>query len=382
MKRTLLFSLSLLSNCLFAQIQLSPLPLEKAGKIAQFDVSENGEPVVLNQKGELWLLNPERKIAGDLSLNNAPHARYGRVAAVDKKGNFFLWSAEKSYSSDIPISPNSGFQALAFATIAVAKQQGEARLVRIETDGNTAHISATADTPVLPDANPLQVNFDSPQQNQGHIAVLATPDRETYQHAVLGDEYEAKEIQYLERHTLKPLAESLSLNGLVFEANRLDTLNGSQPKLVSVMSGNGDGARTVLVDLADGKLQISAQSEPLPSNRWQSPFHFAGKLYAVQMPHLLGIFVEYTQSKGKLQERVIDEGLSNHAYGDYETNLAVSTENFALIPQKDYRSVAILNQQGKLEKVPTVLPAAISKTRGSKNKAYLLLENGQIWVAE
>lgn len=382
MKKALLLGLGLVSNCLFAQIQLSPLPLDKIGKVAQFDISENGEAVVINRQGELWQLNPPQKIANDLSTLTAPHARYGRIVAVDKKGNFFLWTAEKSYSSDIPISPNSGFQALAFATIAVAKQQGEARLVRIETSDNTAHITATSDSPVLPDAHPLQVNFESPQHNQGHIAVLAKPDRDTYQHAVLGDEYEAKEIQYLERHTLKPLAESLSVNGLVFEANRLAILNGTQPKLITVMSGNGDGARTVLVDLSHGKLQISAQSEPLPSNRWQSPFSFADKLYAVQMPHLRGLLVEYTPNNGVLREKILAEELSNHAYGDTETNLSVSTEHFTLIPQKGYRSVAILDKQGLLEKLPITLPAPISKTRASQHKAYLLLENGQIWVAE
>lgn len=383
MKKSLFCALSLLSSPLFAEIQLRPLELDNIGKISQFDVNEKGELFLINQHGELWLAGEKpQKLAQQLSPHIAPTARYGRVAGADKQGNFLLWTAEQTYTSNIPLAPNATMEALAFATIAVSKQNNAYKLVRIETDHSHARIVATGDDEILPDARPKQINFESTDHRQGHIAVLAKPDSQTYQHGVLGDDIEAQEIQYLERHTLKPLAQSLSVKGLVFEANQLEILNGTQPKLVSVMSGNGDGGRAVLIGLSQGKLQISAQSEPLPSNRWQSPFHFAGKLYAVQMPHLRGIFVEYTQSKGKLQERVIDEGLSNHAYGDYETNLAVSSENFALIPQKDYRSVAILNQQGKLEKVPTVLPAAISKTRAAQNKAYLLLENGQIWVAE
>lgn len=382
MKKAVLFTLSFASANLFAGVQLSPIPLENIGKVAQFDVSEKGELVVINQKGELWQVNPNKKIAGDLSVNTAPSARYGRIAAADKNGHFFLWTVDKSYSSQIPLSPQAGFQPLAFATIAVSEQQGEARLVRIETDGNSVKVTAIADTPVLPDVQPLQVNFESSEHTQGHIAVLAKPDSHTYQHAVLGDAVEAAEIHYLERHTLKPLIEPLSVNGLVFEANRLEVLNSKTPKLVSVMSGNGDGGRAVLIGLKSGKLQLEAESEALPLNRWQSPFSFGEKLYAVQMPHLRGILVEYRQKGGKLTEQTITDGLSNHAYGEYETNLAVSTETFALVPQRDYRSVAVIDSQGNSEKLSQTLPAPIQKTRSSSQKAYLLLENGQIWVAE
>lgn len=382
MKKHVLLAM-LLSPTLLAQVQLSPLPLDSLGKVAQFELTEQGEVVVINQQGELWQTKDQpRKLADNLSTHIAPTARYGRIAAADKHGHFFLWQADKSYTSNIKLAPNATMEALAFATIAVSQQKDGYKLVRIETENNTAKIVASSDDNVLPDARPKQINFEHADHRQGHIAVLAKPDNHTYLHGVLGDDIEAQEIQYLERHTLKPLAESLSVKGLVFEANQLEILNGKQPKLVSVMSGNGDGGRAVLVGLSQGKLQIDSQSEPLPSNRWQSPFSFAEKLYAVQMPHLVGKLVEYHPKEQKLLEKALTDGLSNHAYGEYETNLAATTKTFALIPQRNYREVAVLDTKGKVTLLEQRLPAAIQKTKASADKVYLLLENGQIWLAQ
>lgn len=383
MKKSLFCALSLLSSPLFAEIQLRPLELDNIGKISQFDVNEKGELFLINQHGELWLAGEKpQKLAQQLSPHIAPTARYGRVAGADKQGNFLLWTAEQTYTSNIPLAPNATMEALAFATIAVSKQNNAYKLVRIETDHSHARIVATGDDEILPDARPKQINFESTDHRQGHIAVLAKPDNHTYLHGVLGDDIEAQEIQYLERHTLKPLAQSLSVKGLVFEANQLEILNGTQPKLVSVMSGNGDGGRAVLIGLSQGKLQIQAQSEPLPSNRWQSPFSFGEKLYAVQMPHLVGRLVEYRQNSEKLVEITLENEMSNHAYGDYETNLSASTADFTLIPTRDYQNVAILDKQGTLTRLPQRLPSQIRKTKTSDTHAYLLLENGQIWIAE
>lgn len=383
MKKQALLLFTLFSSPLLAHIQLSPLPLEKIGKAAQFALSEQGELVIINQKGELWKKGDTQPLAQHLSPQIAPSVGYQRIAAADKQNKFFLWTAEKSYTSDIVLAENATMETLAFATIAVAKQNNTHKLVRIETQGDKALITAESRDEVLPDARPLQINFESTEKTQGHIAILAKPDRSTYQHGVLGDDLEAAEIQYLERHSLQPLATSLSAKGLVFEANQLATFQQQgKNKLISVMSGDGEGGRTVLIESQNGKLSISAQSEPLPNHRWQSPFVFNQTLYAVQMPHLIGRLVSYHQQGEKLQEKSLESGLSNHAYGEYETNLAAVTQHFAIIPQQGYRNVAVIDNTGKLEKLSTTLPAAIIKTQSSSDKAYLLLENGEIWVAE
>ncbi|HHW7507092.1 TPA: hypothetical protein ACU21B_000918 [Mannheimia haemolytica] len=384
MKKSILLIFSLLSASLFAEVQLSPLPLPQIGKVSQFDLSEQGELVVINQQKQLWRVTQQaQKLADGVSTEIEPKAQYQRIALADQNGHFMLWTADKIYTSNIPLSPKATMTALNFATIAVTKQNGQFKLARIETQGNQATITSTAETEVLSDAHPLQIDFDTETSNQGHIAVLAKPDDTTYRHGVLGDDVEAGEIQFLERHTLKPLAEKLTQQGRVFEANRLATLTeNGKTKLISVISGDGNGASTVVIDVKDGKLSIDAESEPLPTNRWQSPFSFNRKLYAIQMPHLKGNLVEYSLKGSQLAERFITSSLSNHRYGDDETSLVATTDNFVLIPKAGYQQVVVLDKAGNIAELPTTLPAEIKQTKAYANKAYLLLKNGEIWVAE
>ncbi|HGO5824129.1 TPA: hypothetical protein ACK3JW_001828 [Mannheimia haemolytica] len=384
MKTSIPLIFSLFCASLFAEVQLSLLPLPQIGKVSQFDLSEQGELVVINQQQQLWRVAQQvQKLADGVSTEIEPKAQYQRIALADQNGHFMLWTADKIYTSNIPLAPKATMAALNFATIAVTKQNGQFKLARIETQGSQATITATAETEVLPDAHPLQIDFDSETPNQGHIAVLAKPDDFTYQHGVLGDDVEAGEIQFLERHTLKPLAKKLTQQGRVFEANRLATFTeNGKTKLVSVISGDGNGASTVVIGVKDGKLSIEAESEPLPTNRWQSPFSFNRKLYAIQMPHLKGNLVEYSLKGSQLAERFITSGLSNHRYGDHETNLVVTTNTFALIPKAGYQQVVILDKTGKITELPTTLPAEIKQTEADSNKAYLLLKNSEIWVAE
>ncbi|WP_047977768.1 hypothetical protein [Muribacter muris] len=381
------FSLSLLfiAGVANAAIHLAPQPLKAVGHISQMDVAENGELIVINQQGELWQLKDgqTQRLAENVSPKIAPQADYGRIALADANGHFLLWTKDKRYTSTIPMAENATMHALAFATIGVVKQQGGYKLARIETEGEHAKITALSRQYILPDARPYQIDFNSENAKQGHIAVLAEPDRETYQHAVLGDDVEAASLVYLERHNFEPLAEPLNIKGLVFEANQLTHIshNGNS-QLVAVMSGKGEGARTVLVGLEQGKLTLNAESEPLPSNRWQSPFVFNHTLYAVQMPHLVGKLVEYTQKGKQLRPRFIESGMSNHHYGDHETNLTAATESFVVVPQYGYTQISIIDKQGNLQKLPTQLPAPIIKTQADANQAYLLLENGEIWTVK
>ncbi|HGO5853441.1 TPA: hypothetical protein ACK3JH_000277 [Mannheimia haemolytica] len=383
MKKSIPLIFSLFSAALFAEVQLSPLPLPQIGRVSQFDLSEQGELVVINQQKQLWRVTQQaQKLADGVSTEIEPKAQYQRIALADQNGHFMLWTADKVYTSTIPLAPKATMTALNFATIAVTKQNGQFKLARIETQGNQVTITASTETEVLPDAHPLQIDFDSETPNQGHIAVLAKPDDFTYQHGVLGDDVEAGEIQFLERHTLKPLAEKLTQQGRVFEANRFATLTeNGKTKLISVISGDGNGSSTVVIGVKDGKLSIEAESEPLPTNRWQSPFSFNRKLYAIQMPHLKGNLVEYSLKGNLLTERFITSGLSNHRYGDHETNLVATTNTFALIPKGGYQQVVILEKTGKITELPTTLPAEIKQTKADSNKAYLLLKNGEIWVA-
>lgn len=362
---------------------LQALDTQELGPIRQLTANETGQVFVITESGQLWLLGQDKPLAEDLSPEVAPTAGHGRVAAADQDGNFLVWTPNQLYRSAIPLSKTAGMVTLPLATIAVSPQAGEDRLVRIGLRNGRAEIEATGADPVLPDAQPLLVNLTGQDLTDGHIAVLAKPDGQTYLHGVLGDAIEAQEIQYLERHSLTPLAQALSLEGLVFEANQLLALSqDGQNRLISVLSGQGQGGRTVVVSLKDGKLQVEAQSQALPNNRWQSPFVFQNQLYAVHMPHLKMELVAYDQTYPTLRANHLADGISNHAIHSRVTNLAASTEQFALLPQAGYQSLALLDKSGQVTKLSDQLPAPIVKTISHQDTVYLLLENGQVWLAQ
>lgn len=362
-------------------IQLTAYKHQDIGAIAQMDTDETGQAFVINNKGELWQLEPAKKLASGLATHIAIEAGKGRVAAADEKGHFFLWTPDRSYHSTISLAPDAGMQALGFATIAVITHQDQHHLARIETQGKELVVTATSDDPVLPDAKPRQLNLAGGAHSDGHIAVLAKPDTDTYAHGALGDQVEAAEIQYLERHNLKPLAKSLTLDGLVIENNQLTLLEGKTPQLVAVLSGQGAGARAALISLKNKALTLEAQSSALPSQRWQSPFIHQGQLYAIQMPHLAGHLVRYQQAGQELKETRIQSGLSNHIYGAHQTDLTASTAEYTLIPLAGYRQVALLDKKGQVQVLPDQLPAAIQQTAASPDTAYLLLEDGSLWTS-
>lgn len=376
--------LTVQSTPLWANFKLQAMDLQQIGQVAQLTIDDEQNLLVINQRGELWQVKQQHCLMNGLSTKITPKARYGKIAMADKQGNFVLWDKQQKYSSKIPLSSHAGIEILPLATIAVTQHQQQARLVRIETHQQGAKVVAMADTPVLPDTQPIQVNLTG-EQGQGHIAVLAKPDNSTYQHGVLGDKIEAGELQYLERHTLKPLAKPLSDDDLVFEANRLEILNTPQgQRLVTVMAGNGEGAKTVVIELGKNVLQqpslkIVAESEALPSFRWQSPFIFLNQIYAVHMPHIAGYLVHYQLQGNKLKQQQLASGLSNHKIGHFETNITAITQNFAVIPHMGYRQVSILNKQGEVRKIAQTLPSKIIKTVASQQTAYLLLDNGQVW---
>lgn len=362
--------------------ELAELDLSKVGTATQIALDDVGYLMVINDKGELWQVphsDRPTKLAEGVSPSVAPVVKFDKVAFADKDGHFTLIQNGQTYRSTVRLSPHSAMLMLPLATIAVqAHDDGTANLVRLEVVGDSVQAVARF-SPVLPDARPVQINFTGDNAN-GHIAVLSHPDSTTYRHGVLGDDIEAGQVQFLERHSLTPLAKPLAVKGSVFEANTFEILpNGKNNRLVTTIAGGGHGASTVIIDNVDNQLQIIAQSTPLPSNRWQSPFVFDGKLYAVQMPHLVGRLVEYTQVGDKLNEKVLGEGYSNHAIGAFDTNLVAGRNGLsALIPHKGYYQMSMMTPDGLITLNDT-LPAPIVRTVSNDAFGYLLLADGSIW---
>ncbi|WFF39050.1 hypothetical protein LU290_02120 [Moraxella nasibovis] len=366
--------------------ELNELDLSKVGRAKQIALDDVGYLMVINDKGELWQVpHPKRpaKLAEGVSPIVTPIVtpvvKFDKIAFADKDGHFTLIQNGQTYRSSIRLSPHSAMLMLPFATIAVqAHDDGTASLVRLEVVGDSVQVVARF-SPVLPDARPVQINFTG-DNSEGHIAVLSHPDSTTYRHGVLGDDIEAGQVQFLERHSLTPLAKPLAVKGSVFEANTFEILpHGKGNRLVTTLAGGGHGASTVIIDNVNDQLQLIAQSTPLPSHRWQSPFVFDGKLYAVQMPHLVGRLVEYTQVGDKLNEKVLGEGYSNHAIGAFDTNLVAGRDGlFALIPHTGYRQMSMMTPDGLIALNDT-LPTPIVRTVSNDTFDYLLLADGRVW---
>lgn len=359
------------------QVDLSAIGIAKA--ITTMDTSL----LVINQNNELWELSQDKvatKLADKVSPIMAQYTSHPHISLADIDGNFMYINNGKTYRSNIKLMPNAGLIQIVkphFAVLAVIDDKGVPRLARIELVDNKLAITAKVDTPVLPDAQPT---FAKVGHNEG-VAILASPDNTTYRHGVLGDGWEAKELLWLDNLTLKPLAKPLQLHNQVFEHNRLENLlKNHQGYLATAVAGGNQGASTVLIDNVDGALKIIAQSEPLPVNRWQSPFVLNGNLYAVQMPHLIGKLVRYDWQGDKLVENELGFGYSNHKMGSYETNLAVNVNNNVVLPMEGYQKLSVIFEDGNIAPLGIDLPSPVIKGVSGQNAAFYLLQNGQVWA--
>lgn len=371
-----------LPNPNLAQLKLTQIDLTAIGLAKQL-TTHNDKLLIVNDKNELWQWGESSALARNVSNKIAPAIGFDKLAFADTNGYFHLIQNGKTYPSNIRLSPHSKMLILPLAVIAVADDNGTPSLVRLEVVGDNVQVVAKF-APVLPDARPVQINFTGDNAN-GHIAILSHPDSTTYQHGVLGDGVEAGQLQFLERHRLTPVAKPLMIDGQVFEANTVVILPHDKGNyLVATMAGGGNGAKTVVIDNVNGALQVIAQSTPLPSNRWQSPFVFNGNLYAVQMPHLVGKLVRYDWQDNQLTATEIGQGYSNHKIGSYETNLTTTSNNSkhgVIVPMAGYQTLSLISKTGKVAMLDAKLPSPIIKGLNGHSRMFYLLENGQVWAA-
>lgn len=254
----------------------------------------------------------------------------------------------------------------------IAAEQGDTHVypVRLCVEKTTLQRTAAEQFTLLPDAQPILW--------QNKVLFLGEPDAATYPHGVLGDKIEAKTLYTLDVATLQARAAAFRLpDGLVFENNTL-TLWGD--KVVAVVSGADAGARLVVLALHDGQWRIEAQSEALPSNRWQSPFVFQNQLYAVQMPHFRGRLVRYEIRGARLLERPLGEGVSNHMMGSRHTQVAAVLPDYVLLPDMAHRRLWALSGTGHLKPLMPQLPAHIVYGVVQNGRSYWLLADGSVWT--
>lgn len=356
-------------------LQLINSPLTN---VKQFAISDNGNIFIINEKGELWDIQKQLLLAETLSTEHSFSVKNNQIAAVDKSGYFFLWTPTQTFSSHIKVSKHSQFLMFEDVIIAVSQQEEEFYLVRIVKQDGAIQITSKSSIPVLPDTRPILAKL-SPTQHEEHIVALTNPDSKTYPHGVLGDKLEARLLHYLDNETLQSLATPLSVDNLVFEGNKVNVLQTQPIQLVSVLSGNGQGARVITIQLKNNALQIVAQSNPLPHNRWQDVFTQGDKLYAIQMPHLRKELVTYQIIDNHLQHRLLGNNISTHQIGSYETNLVGITPEFIVLPQADYQSLAWLDKEEKLHFINHIFPSHIIQMKSHYHTVYVLLNNGELW---
>ncbi|ULJ65108.1 PQQ-like beta-propeller repeat protein [Wielerella bovis] len=277
------------------------------------------------------------------------------------------------HTEQSPFNGNTDFLPHSGCLIAI-QQNGHFYPARIcemgENEGGTQTVAAAEDIVLLPDRRPIAFG--------NNILLLGDPDSETYPHGVLGDAIEAKTLYTLDAKTLKPAAAAFRLpENLVFENNTV-TLWGD--KVVAVISGGGAGARVAVLALTNGHWQIQAESAPLPTNRWQSPFVFQNQLYAVQMPHLRGRLVRYEMQGKRLIEQELGDSFSNHAIGSRDTQIAAVLPDYVVIPQMGYRRLVTLDSSGSLKRLEPELPAPVVRSAVQDGVSYWLLSDGSVWA--
>lgn len=361
--------------------------------MAQFHATATGELLGVSLTGLLWQFADGKWARRGEGLDpGAPLASgHGRIAGRSTRGTLWLLEGGRVTLSRGPaLATHAGLRILPLGIIAVAQDgDGGAFAVRLEPmAGNGWAESARSADPVLPDARPLQANLDGPgNADDGHIVVFAGPDARRYRHGALGDQTEPTRVLYLERHGLEVLRSLTLPPPHVFEdiAPRLIAWRGGSA-LLTLRSGPL-GAQLAVVAADSGRrdaLRLTALGAPLGiANRWMAPTTDGRRLLAVHTPHIGGVLHEYQAAGDQLTSRALAGGVSNHALGQRELDLAAWVGSLLLIPTQDRRHLRILDPaRGWAERSRVTLPSAVVASRALHRDRHpgcaLLLEGGSV----
>lgn len=352
---------------LFAQdVEFKPF-LDANQQVKQIAINPQlADPTLfwLNASGQLKLKSASGEILiGKGFEPTAPLSVSGnKIVGVAKSGELkIIENNQVRLIPEIKVSPKSAFLLVNDCVFGITGDRHPFRVCGEE-------IQIWQDLEALHDARPVLFN--------DQILILGQPSADVYQHGVLGDDWEALALFVLDQKT-NPHRTITLPEGLVFEAN---TVQIWQNQVMVQVSGKGNGARIALIELKTG--EITAQSEALPMQRWQSPFIFNGRLYAVLMPHLKGQLVEYILENNVLLPKVLSaEQFSNHEIGSYETQIALITDELAFIPNIKHHEIWQLNQNNEV-KFGSALPSKTIKGVVQNNIPFYLLSDGSVWVKQ
>ena len=359
--------------------------------------------------GRLWALSLQgqapRRIADGIDPATPIATAHGRIAARMADGGLWIWeeagaagrARATSPSRSAHLSVHAGLLILPSAVLAVVGASARPadalghRLARFEPDpdGRWRDVARSTQA-VLPDARPVQVDLDG-RGDGGHIAVLAGPDGNRYDHGVLGDAIEATRVLWLERHGLEVLR-ALSLPAPhVFEdtTTRPVLLPGGRSGrgLLTVRSGP-DGGQLALLTADPARprsLRLAALGDTVGGHhRWLAPTTDGQHLAAVHTPHIGGVLHVYQAAGERLTRQRLHADVSTHHIGTREVDLAAWVQGLLILPSQDGRQLRLLNPAADWAEWKAVaLPGRAILTAAVPDAAALavLLDGGQVVLA-
>ncbi|MDP3084092.1 MAG: hypothetical protein Q8N44_10435, partial [Rubrivivax sp.] len=369
------------------------LPLAAPRPMAQIHVSADGALLALSSSGELWQFgSPWRQLGSGLDPQTPLASGHGRIVGRSIDGGLWLLEGgRQQLSSGLELAPHAGLLVLALGVIAVA---GHARqhVVRLEpgSGGRWVETARSRDA-VLPDARPLQFDPQGRQSDDnGHVAVLASPDSERYRHAVLGDGVEATSVLYLERHSLSLLARLDLPAPHVLEdiAPRPIAWRGGRALLT--MRAGPLGGQLAVITATGERLTLAALGEPIGTrHRWLSATTDGSRLLAVHTPHIGGVLTRYRDDGTRLLGETLGRGVSNHVLGRRELDISAWIGALLVLPSQDRRQLQVWSADvvaGASAAQALTLPAPVAALRrwtrdGQAGVAALLDDGSLAWAA-
>lgn len=314
---------------------------------------------------------------------------HGRIAARRLDGTLWVLEAGRTgFSEARTLAPMAGLLVLPLAIIGIEAEGTRHRVVRLEPAGTESwRVEARSSIDVLPDARPIQADLDGAGDG-GHVVVLAGPDAVRYRHGVLGDAIEATRVVLLERHSLAVMRELVVEPPQVLEdiAPRRVPL-GARDGLLTVLAGPL-GGQLVLLDADPARaasLRIAALGPALgTANRWLSPTTDGWHWLAVHTPHIGGVLHTYRQQDDRLHAERLLDGVSNHAIGSRQLDLATWQGPHLLMPDQGRQRMLLLDGRSGWQRVHEwPLPARVIASAGLGGGAgvAVLLANGGVAVA-
>ena len=331
----------------------APVPLAPPQPLQRLHVTADGVLLGVAAAGELWRHEDGGwRLAGAGVDPAAPLASgHGRVVGRSREGGLWVLEAGRVSAHREPrLGLHAGLMVLAFGVIAVAGAHGGAHpVVRLEPgpDGRWIETARSAD-PVLPDARPLpfDAGTGARDDSDGHVAVLAGPDRQRYRHAVLGDDVEATSVLVLDRHGLSVLARLDLPSPWVFEdiAPRPIAWRGRRALLTMRSGPQGGQLAVVAAGREPGRLELAALGEPIGSrHRWLSASTDGRRIVAVHTPHIGGILHRYRAAGKRLLAERLSAGVSNHVLGERELDISAWVGPWLVLPSQDRRRLHVFD---------------------------------------